>query len=356
MKSAAPPAPPRLVYVNDTGAGIRRMRHGRGFRYVGSDGASVRDRRQIARIRSIGIPPAYRDVWICPLENGHLQATGRDARGRKQYLYHAEWRNQRDAAKFDRMLEFGRALGRIRARVDRDLAAPELGKDRVTAAIVRLLDTTCMRIGNHAYARANRSYGLTTLRNRHATVEGEVIRLSFRGKSGVLHRVELADPRVARLVRSCVELPGQELFQHVDADGVARGVGSSDVNAYLQQITGSDFTAKDFRTWHASVDALELLSRQQAASQTEARRLATAAIREVAARLGNTVAVCRKAYVHPVVLESFLAGTLAERLQPLARRSLRGASRMKARERRALAFLAAACGADGSSAPRSAAQ
>lgn len=265
------------------------------------------------------------------------------ARGRKQYLYHPQWRTVRDAAKFERMLEFGQVLGRVRARVDRDLAARDLGKRRVTAAIIRLLDTTCMRVGNHEYARTNGSYGLTTLRNRHARVEGERVRLSFRGKSGVMHQVELADPRVARLVRRCVELPGQELFQYVDAQSVAHGVGSSDVNAYLKEGTGSDFTAKDFRTWHATVDALELLSQCAAGSKTEARRLATAALREVASRLGNTVTVCRKAYVHPAVLECFMSGSLSQLLETGTRRlRLRGTARLPARERRVLVFLAAA--------------
>lgn len=235
-------------------------------------------------------------MWICPSANGHLQATGRDARGRKQYLYHPQWRSVRDAAKFERMLDFGRALSRLRARVERDLAASDLGKQRVSAAIVRLLDTTCMRIGNDEYARSNRSYGLTTLRNRHASVDGETLRLAFRGKSGVLHRVEVTDPRVARLVRTCVDLPGQVLFQHLDADGVARGVGSADVNDYLREATGSDFTAK--------------------------------------------------------VLERFLDGSLATHLRP---RATRGGPRMTARERRALAFLAStsAAGADAAGSPRS---
>lgn len=296
----------------------------------------MRDRRELTRIRGLGIPPAYENVWICPAANGHLQAAGRDARGRKQYLYHPQWRSVRDAAKFDRLLDFGRALSRLRARVDRDLAAHDLGRDRVSAAIVRLLDTTCMRIGNDEYAKSNGSYGLTTLRNRHASVDGATLRLAFRGKSGVLHRVEVTDPRVARLVRKCVDLPGQVLFQHLDADGVARGVGSADVNDYLREITGNDFTAKDFRTWHATVDALELLSKQSASSKTEARRFATAAIGTVATRLGNTVSVCRKAYVHPAVIERFMDGSLGTHLQTGSRR---GGPRTTARERRALAFL-----------------
>ena len=352
MTVQTPCAPPGLLYVSDEGDGFRRLRHRGGFRYLDSAGRPLRSRMQIARIRGLGIPPAYEKVWICPAANGHLQATGRDARGRKQYLYHPQWRSVRDAAKFERMLDFGRALSRLRARVERDLAASDLGKQRVSAAIVRLLDTTCMRIGNDEYARSNRSYGLTTLRNRHASVDGETLRLAFRGKSGVLHRVEVTDPRVARLVRTCVDLPGQVLFQHLDADGVARGVGSADVNDYLREATGSDFTAKDFRTWHATVDALELLSRQSASNKTEARRLATAALRSVAARLGNTVSICRKAYVHPAVLERFLDGSLATHLWP---RATRGGPRMTARERRALAFLAStsAAGADAAGSPRS---
>ncbi len=304
--SETPAAPRGLVYVSDEEPGIRRVKRGTGFGYVLPDGRALRDAVQIARIRKLAIPPAYTDVWICPLSNGHLQATGRDARGRKQYRYHADWRSARDDSKFERMAEFGAALTRIRARVQRDLAAPvgqRVLRETVIAAIVRLLDTTLMRVGNDEYARSNGSFGLTTLRNRHAQVKGEALTLRFRGKSGVEHQVRLGDRRVARVVRRCQSLPGQELFQYLDDDGVPHTVGSADVNDYLREASGGEFTAKDFRTWHGSVLALQLwcaLDPAEAATPTlaGAKRL----IGEVAARLGNTVAVCRKAYVHPRVL------------------------------------------------------
>jgi DNA topoisomerase-1 len=302
----APPAPRGLVYVSDEKPGIRRVRRGTGFGYVLPDGRPLRDAAQLLRIRQLAIPPAYTKVWICPLPHGHLQATGRDARGRKQYRYHADWRSARDDSKFERMAEFGAALPRIRARVQRDLAAPvgqRVLRETVIAAIVRLLDTTLMRVGNDEYARSNGSYGLTTLRNRHAQVKGEALTLHFRGKSGVEHQVRLGDRRVARVVRRCQSLPGQELFQYLDDQGSPHAVGSADVNDYLREASGGEFTAKDFRTWHGSVLALQLwcaLDPAEAAKPTlaGAKRL----LGEVATRLGNTVAVCRKAYVHPRVL------------------------------------------------------
>ncbi len=301
-----PAAPRGLVYVSDDAPGIRRVRRGSGFAYRQPDGRPLRDAEQLSRIRRLAIPPAYSKVWICPLPHGHLQATGLDARGRKQYRYHPDWRSARDDSKFDRMAEFGRALPRIRARVQRDLAAPvgqRVLRETVIAAIVRLLDTTLVRVGNHEYARSNGSYGLTTLRNRHAEVKGEALTLRFRGKSGVAHQVRLGDRRVARVVRRCQTLPGQELFQYLDADGTPHAIGSADVNDYLRAASGGEFTAKDFRTWHGSVHALDLwcaLDPAESARPTlaGAKRL----LGEVAARLGNTVAVCRKAYVHPRVL------------------------------------------------------
>ena len=303
---ALPAAPRGLVYVSDDTPGIRRVNRGTGFGYVMPDGRPLRDAEQLLRIRKLAIPPAYTKVWICPLPHGHLQATGRDARGRKQYRYHADWRSARDDSKFDRLAEFGGALPRIRARVQRDLSAPvgqQVLRDTVIAAIVRLLDTTLMRVGNDEYARSNGSYGLTTLRNRHAQVRGEALTLRFRGKSGVEHQVRLGDRRVARVVRRCQALPGQELFQYLDDQGVPHVVGSSDVNDYLRTASDGEFTAKDFRTWHGSVLALQLwcaLDPAEAAKPTlaGAKRL----LSDVAARLGNTVAVCRKAYVHPRVL------------------------------------------------------
>ena len=253
--------PPGLVWVSDAAPGIRRIRDGDGFVYRGVDGKRVRRAAELRRIRALAIPPAYEDVWICPRADGHLQATGRDARGRKQYRYHPDWRLAKDADKFERMLEFGAALPRIRKRVKADLAGPvgaTPGRETVLATIVRLLDTTYVRIGNEEYARANRSFGLTTLRNRHAAVSGTRLRLKFRGKSGKEHEVALDDPRVARVVRRCQAMPGQDLFQYVDDDGSVHAVGSADVNDYIRAISGADFTAKDFRTWHGTAHALEL--------------------------------------------------------------------------------------------------
>ena len=300
------PLPAGLQYSNDNTPGIRRVRRGAHFSYQLANGQTVKDAGQRRRIDQLAIPPAYTDVWICPSAHGHLQATGRDARGRKQYLYHPEWRAARDETKFDRMLAFGAALPRIRARVTRDLALPakaRIERTPVIAAVVRLLDTTKVRVGNEEYARTNQSYGLTTLRKRHMAVAGDSLRLRFKGKSGVLHDVGLTDKRIARVVKHCQSLPGQELFKYMDADGEPHGVGSSDVNDYLREASGGEFTAKDFRTWHGSAAALALFraldaTEQAAVSKTLANRL----IGEVAQLLGNTVAVCRKSYIHPQVL------------------------------------------------------
>jgi DNA topoisomerase-1 len=305
LQPTPPDTPNGLVYVSDELPGIRRERRGNGFSYRHSDGRLLRDAQQLTRIQRLAIPPAYTKVWICALPHGHLQATGRDARGRKQYRYHADWRRARDDTKFDRMLEFGAALPRIRARVARDLAVPvgqQVLRDTVIATIVRLLDTTLVRVGNDEYARTNGSFGLTTLRNRHAQVQGTTLRLRFKGKSGVVHEVTLRDRRTARIVQRCQALPGQELFQYLDDQGQPCGIGSMDVNDYLRQASGGEFTAKDFRTWHGSVHALELhmqcLAGDIDASVANANRL----LSQVAARLGNTVAVCKKSYVHPRVL------------------------------------------------------
>jgi DNA topoisomerase-1 len=297
-------APPGLVYVNDESPGISRQRRGDAFIYRTPDGRVLRDKAQLERIRKLAIPPAYSDVWICPRPNGHLQATGRDARGRKQYRYHADWRTARDADKFARMLEFGRVLPKVRRRVQAELRKHSGGKpsrEAVLAALVRLLDTTLMRIGNDEYARTNGSFGLTTLRNRHADVKGSTLRLRFKGKHGIVHDVSVEDPRVARIVRRCQAMPGQDLFEYEDEEGAVRCIGSSDVNDYLREASGADFTAKDFRTWHATVHALELAKAPVKEGQT--RPTAKEILAEVASRLGNTVAVCKKAYVHPRVLE-----------------------------------------------------
>jgi DNA topoisomerase-1 len=298
-----------LRYASDAEPGIRRRRSGRGFTYVGPDGTTVRDREALGRIKSLAIPPAWSDVWICRWPNGHIQATGRDARGRKQHRYHARWHEARDESKFERMVSFAGALPAIRERTDADLARPGLPREKVLAAVVRLLELTLIRVGNDEYARLNKSFGLTTLRDRHARIEGSHVRFRFRGKSGREHEVGLRDRRLATVVRRCQELPGQELFQYVDGDGAVKDVASDDVNEYLREIAGVDFSAKDFRTWAGTVLAYRALrALQPADSATGARRNVVAAIRETAGRLGNTPAVTRKSYVHPAVLEAYMDG------------------------------------------------
>ena len=306
------PLPPGLVYVSDAAPGIRRVRRGSGFGYRDSRGAWLRDRATLQRIRSLAVPPAYDAVWICARADGHLQATGRDARGRKQYRYHAGFRALREAGKFDRLLAFGRVLPRLRTQVQADLSAvPAQGpphQQGVVAAIVRLLDATFVRVGNDEYARSNGSFGLTTLKRQHAGVSGDVLKLSFRGKSGRLHEVSFDDRRVTRIVRRCRQLRGQELFQFVGVDGVVRSVGSGDVNDYLERATGERFTAKDFRTWHGSVLALQRVCEAcRDAAAMPGKRSLKPVIAEVAHRLGKTPAVCRKAYIHPAVLDLIAA-------------------------------------------------
>ncbi|HKG18694.1 MAG TPA: hypothetical protein VKB00_03070 [Candidatus Limnocylindrales bacterium] len=297
---------PGLRHSTDRRPGITRRRSGRGFSYRDADGNVVRDRETLARIRSLAIPPAWTDVWICPYPNGHLQATGRDAKGRKQYRYHPRFRRRRDAAKFERLVAFANALPAIRSRVDEDLARPGLPKEKVLAAVVRLLELTLIRVGNEEYARLNRSFGLTTLRDRHADVEGSSIRFRFRGKSGRQHEVGLRDRRLAAIVRKCRDLPGQELFQYVARDGEPIDVGSDDVNDYLRSIA-PDVTAKDFRTWAGTVLAFRALrALDRPATDGQAKKNVVAAIRETAELLGNTPAVCRQAYVHPVVVDAYL--------------------------------------------------
>ena len=331
-----PEVPAGLRYVDDAGPGIRRRLVRGKFAYFDASGQRIRDAREIARIQALAIPPAYADVWICPDPRGHIQATGRDARGRKQYRYHARWREVRDATKYGRMLAFGEALPRVRARVARDLGLPGMPRDKVLATVLRLMDETAIRVGNEEYARTNGSFGLTTLRNRHAQVKGDRIRLKFRGKSGVRHDVTVQDPRVARIVRRCIDLPGQELFQYLDDEGEARAIGSADVNAYLQDAAGGEFTAKDYRTWIGSAQALERLRALTWESDAEAKRLLTAAVAEVAQRLGNTPAVCRKCYVHPAIFEAFLARRLSGLPEAHA------AGELRPEERSLLAFLEAA--------------
>jgi DNA topoisomerase-1 len=290
--------------------GITRRRAGRGFAYRDADGRTIRDPEVLARIRALAVPPAWTDVWICPAPNGYLQATGRDSRGRKQYRYHARYRNRREAAKYERLIAFASALPKIRARVDEDLARNGLDREKVLAAIVRLLELTLIRVGNDEYVRLNRSFGLTTLRDRHASVRGSSVRFRFRGKSGRFHEVGLRDRRLAAIVRRCQDLPGQELFQYVGEDGEPVDIASEDVNDYLRSIA-PDVTAKDFRTWAGTVLAYRALrALDPPESDRQATRNVVAAIRETAGLLGNTPAVCRKAYVHPVVVEAYLDGRL----------------------------------------------
>lgn len=296
-----------LRYVDDSAPGITRRRYGGAFAYFDANGKPVRDAATLARIAALAIPPAYEAVWICPDPAGYLQATGRDARGRKQYVYHPDWGALRDSDKYARLPAFGTALPRLRARVARDLGRNGMPREKVVAAVVLLLDATLVRVGSPRYAQQNRTYGLTTLRRRHATVRGSRLRLQFTGKSGITHDVSVNDPRLAHIVRSCADLPGQHLFKYRDSDGEIREIGSADVNAYLQAATGGDFTAKDFRTWAGSVHALAMLRTAGADSSETARKKQVAeVIRAVAQRLRNTVAVCRKCYVHPDVIEAFL--------------------------------------------------
>lgn len=302
-----------LRYVDDSKPGITRRKTAAGFRYVAPDGKPVRDEDALKRIRALAIPPAWADVWICPLAHGHIQATGRDAKKRKQYRYHAQWRSVRDESKYERMLSFGSALPRIRAQVNEALSLPGLPREKVLATVVVLLQETMIRIGNEEYARSNKSFGLTTLRNRHVEVSGREIEFHFRGKSGVMHTIRLRDPKLARIVKRIRDLPGQELFQYLDEDGERRSVDSSDVNDYLRTLTGEDYTAKDFRTWSGTLHAaLELQALRDCASEADVKKNIVLAIASVAQRLGNTPAVCRKCYVHPAVLDCYLQGVMHE--------------------------------------------
>ncbi len=310
-----------LRYVSADSPGIRRRKTRRGFRYVDANGAPVTDHQLLERIGSLAIPPAWTDVWIAPRPNAHLQATGRDAKRRKQYRYHPKWREVRDAVKFDRMAAFGRALPALRRRVDADLSLPGLPRQKVIATVIRLMEHTLIRVGNDEYSRHNGSHGLTTMRDEHAEVTSTTVRFEFKGKSGKLHSVGVRDRRLARIVKRCQHLPGEELFQYLDETGDRRSISSGDVNAYLREVTGSDFTAKDFRTWYGSVLAsAALLEIGPFQSDAELKRNVNIMLDSVAARLGNTRTVCRKSYVHPLVIEAYEAGRLDERL---GRRRLR---------------------------------
>ena len=310
-----------LRYSNDLQAGYGRKKRGGGFVYLDQKGKPIKDKSTLARIDSIVIPPAWQEVWICPYENGHIQATGRDVRGRKQYRYHEKWRAVRDETKFHQMLLFARCLHKIRRRVTNDIKRKDKPLQRVLATIVKLLETTLIRVGNDEYARLNGSYGLTTMRKRHVKIKGSEVSFSFRGKSGKKHQISLEDRQVARIVKKCQELPGQELFSYQDDAGKVHDIGSHEVNDYLKEISGEDFTAKDFRTWAGTVmAALALKEFESVTSETQAKRNIVRAIESVSSLLGNTPSVCRKCYVHPEILNSYLEGntieTISQRIKP----------------------------------------
>jgi len=332
-----------LTYVSDAFAGIRRRRAGSGWIYFAPNGTRIRDKDKRTRLNALAIPPAWTDVWICPDPEGHIQATARDARGRKQYRYHTSYREACDRSKFRRMLEFSEVLPRLRDRIERDLGGPDMSRRQLLATVVRLLDRTLIRVGNDEYARENNSFGLTTLRRRHVAVEGNSVRFSFRGKSGVEHNVALIDARLARIIQRCQDLPGKELFQYLDAHGKRQSVSSDDVNAYLREATGRDFSAKDFRTWGGTMHAaITLRDIGPAASRREADRNIVRAIDEVSERLGNTRTVCRKYYVHPAIVEAYLTGRTVDPppQRPGARAARgRGAAALRRDELAVLQFL-----------------
>jgi DNA topoisomerase I len=313
-----------LVYISDEEPGIRRLKRGKGTTYRGPDGKTISDAKILSRIRKLAIPPAYTDVWICPLARGHIQATGRDAKGRKQYRYHERWREVRDSTKFEHMLEFGAALPKIRERLAADMALHGLPREKVLATVVSLLENTLIRVGNSEYAKDNKNYGLTTLRDQHVDVDGSRLRFEFKGKSGKKWNLQVKDRRIAKIVRSCQELPGQHLFQYLDTAGERGQVTSADVNAYLKEISGRDITAKDFRTWAGTVlAAMALAEFEKFDSEAAAKKNLRNAIEKVAARLGNTPTICRKCYIHPEILKGYLDGDLLLDVQEEVEQELR---------------------------------
>ncbi len=330
-----------LIYVSDTEPGIKRVRDGDAFHYVTARGKVIQQPKVLARIAALVIPPAWEDVWICPQARGHIQVTGRDARGRKQYHYHEDWRAMRDRTKYDRMIELGNKLGKLRRRVSRDLRKRGFPKEKIVATVVRLLQTTFIRVGNEEYVRQNKSFGLTTLRNRHVDIKGSGIHFEFKGKSGVKHAIDLHDRRLAPIIKRCQELPGQELFQYLDHDGKRHRVKSEDVNAYLHEAMGQDFTAKDFRTWAGTVLAAAALAEfQQFDSETMAKKHIVQAIEQVAKRLGNTKTVCRQCYVHPAIFEAYLEGSFRDSLRLTVEKELKQSlAHLSAEEAAVLAFL-----------------
>ncbi|HJU73743.1 MAG TPA: DNA topoisomerase IB [Gemmatimonadaceae bacterium] len=327
----------QLRYVRDQSPGIRRLRTGRGFTYRDAMGSPITDKPTLARIRALVIPPAWTDVWICSVPNGHLQATGRDARRRKQYRYHPRWRQVRNETKYERLIPFAATLPRIRQQVKEHLALPGLPREKVLAMIVRLLETTFIRVGNEEYARSNGSYGLTTLRNHHVRIDRGRTELRFKGKSGKPHGVAVTDRRLARLVRQLRDLPGQELFQYLDETETPQPIDSADVNQYLREISGEDFSAKDFRTWAGTLLAARHLAGCTSDNGTEAKAYAVAAIKDVAQQLGNTVAVCRSCYIHPLVLNALGDAATAARWRRMALGKSRNG--LNAEERRLVRFL-----------------
>ncbi|WP_421932215.1 DNA topoisomerase IB [Phenylobacterium sp.] len=329
----SPPVPVGLTYVNDDDAGITRVPTRSGFAYRDPQGRAVKDAATLDRIKALAIPPAWTEVWICPSARGHIQVTGRDQKGRKQYRYHPDWRQDRDGIKYGRVIAFGRALPRLRRRVAADLARRDLPREKVLAAVVAVMEITLIRVGNEEYARANKSFGLTTLRDRHARVTGTGAVFEFRGKSGKVHQTGFRDRRLARIVKACQDIPGQRLFQYIDETGQRRAVESADVNAYIRQALGDDFSAKDFRTWAGTLAAARaLVAHPPVASAAEARRNVAASVKAVATLLGNTAAVCKGSYIHPLVLESYERGVLP----------LKGTGSPRAFELSVLKFLEAA--------------
>jgi DNA topoisomerase-1 len=329
-----------LRYASDAKPGITRVRAGSGFRFIGTNGRTIRREDELKRIRALVIPPAWTDVWICPDTLGHLQATGRDARGRKQYRYHSKWREVRDETKYYRMIAFAQALPHVRRQTSRDLKGPHLTREKVLATVIQLLEKTLIRVGNDEYAKQNQSFGLTTMRDAHVAVGKGQVRFSFRGKSGVEHEVSLSDRRLARIVRACRDIPGYDLFQYYDENGERQSIGSADVNAYLQAITGQEFTSKDFRTWAGTVLAAQLLREfEREDSDAKLKKNIVQAVETVAKRLGNTRAVCRKCYIHPAIFDAYMDGSMLNTVAQRARRVRQSATALTEGEAAVLALL-----------------
>ena len=329
-----------LIYVCDNTPGIRRIGSPKSPRYITADKRPVTDKLTLVRIKRLAIPPAWTEVWICPKDNGHLQATGRDARGRKQYRYHPHWRQTRDESKYTRMLEFARALPKVRQRIEQDLKKPGLPREKVLAAVIKILETGLIRVGNDEYARTNKSFGLTTMQDRHVDVNGSTIRFEFKGKSGKFHKIDIEDRRLAKIVGGCQAIPGQELFQFIGDDGKPHDITSTDVNEYLQEITKSDFTAKDFRTWGGTVlAAMALQEFEKCDTKTQAKKNLVRAIEAVAQRLGNTPAICKKCYIHPEIMNAYLDGTMIGTFKKRAETELRNSGGLRPEENAVLAFL-----------------